>query len=328
MAHNLNIAANGEAALYLLKEKAWHGLGQVVEEAKSSEEVIQIAHLDWDVIKSPNYVKVGDEFVKTGSLSTMRADNNTILGNRLTDRYTIMQNAEAFKFMDSLVVNNHDITYETAGALGQGEVTFVTAKLPNYLRIGTSNDVIEKFLIMANSHDGSTPLSIFLSDVRIVCNNTLSAAMRSFSNRIILRHTHSISDRLEEGRKLLDMTLAYNEELQKVLNHLAEVKVTEQYAKDFINGLFLNKAEMEMLAKGELSTRKQTTLNEISESFITAPGQDLHQGSALHLYNGVTSYFQNVKTYQSDDRKMQGINLGGYESAVSQTAFNTLLQLA
>lgn len=329
MSANLNIASNGEAALYLLKEKAWHGLGQVVEEAKTSEEVIKLAHLDWQVAKTPNYIKVGDTYVPTGSISSIRTDNNAILGNRLTDRYTVMQNEEAFKFMDSLVICDRDIKYETAGALGKGEVTFVTAKLPGYLRIkGAKDDVIEKYLIMANSHDGTTPLSIFFSDVRVVCNNTLSAAMRSFSNKIILRHTSSISARLEEGRKLIDLELSYAKELEEVLNQLAKTKVDEVYSKQFVNGLFMTPDELKALAKGEpMSTRKTNLMDEVYAAINTAPGQQQHQGTALHLYNGVTSYFQNVKSYRSDSRKMAGINLGGEESLLTQKAFNTLLQL-
>ena len=56
MAHNLAFdEKSGEAALYLLKEKAWHGLGQVVKEAKTSKEVIKLAHLDWEVKKTPTW---------------------------------------------------------------------------------------------------------------------------------------------------------------------------------------------------------------------------------------------------------------------------------
>ena len=329
MSANLNIASNGEAALYLLKEKAWHGLGQVVEEAKTSEEVIKLAHLDWSVAKTPNFIKVGDIYVPTGSVSTIRTDNNAILGNRLTTRYEIMQNSEAFKFMDSLVICDKDIVYETAGALGKGEITFVTAKLPGYIRIkGAKDDVIEKYFIMANSHDGSTPLSVFFSDIRPVCNNTLSAARLNCTNKVILRHTSSLHDRLDEGMKVIGLELAYAKELEEALNHLAKVRVDEKYIKDFVNGLFLTKEEMKALAEGKLTTRRDNLMQEVYAAINSAPGQNMYEGTALHLYNGVTSYFQNVKQYRSDSRKMMGINLGGEESLLTQKAFNTLLQLA
>lgn len=328
MAHNLNIdEKTGEASLYLLKEKAWHGLGQVAEEAKSSEEVIKIAHLDWDVIKSPNFVQIGEDFMKCGSISTVRSDNGAVLGNRLTNDYTVVQNSEAFKFMDSLVVNASDIKYETAGALGKGEVVFVTAKLPGYLRIGKSDDVIDKYFILANSHDASSQLTLFFSLIKPVCNNTLSAAMRQCTNRVAVRHTASIQQQLELGRKLMEMSLTYSDALQGVLTRLAEVRVDEKYVKDFAYGLFLTPEEIIRLADDELGTRKLRTINEILESFELAPGQDEHKGTALNLFNGVTSYLQNVKTYRSQDRKFKGLNLGGEESLITQKAFNTLFQL-
>ena len=104
MAHNLAIdSKTGEAALYLLKKKAWHNLGQVVEEAKNSDEVLKIAHLDYQVEKVPNYIRNEyGEYNQTTSFSLVREDTGAILYSVAQSKYTVMQNIEAFKYMDSL----------------------------------------------------------------------------------------------------------------------------------------------------------------------------------------------------------------------------------
>lgn len=329
MAHNLAFdEKSGEAALYLLKEKAWHGLGQVVEEAKTSEEVIKLAHLDWEVKKTPNFTFINDQYVETGSISTYRSDNNSILGNRMTDRYEVMQNKQAFEYMDSLVMCDKDIQYQTAGALNDGKVTFVTAKLPKYLRIKGSDDIIEQYLLLTNTHDASAPLMVCFTPIIVVCNNTLNAAFRSNSNSVIIRHTQSLTNRLAEGRHILNLQMEYSDKLQEVLTHLTHVKVNDTLAKQIIQKTFLTSEELAKLSKGEdLSTRKANTMADILGAINNAPGQDLHRGTALHVYNGITSYFQNVKSYKSDSRKMQGVMINGQEMMESQKALNLLLAL-
>ena len=50
MAHNLEIK-DGKASFVAKGEKAWHGLGQVVDKAMTSEEAIKLANLDYEVGK-------------------------------------------------------------------------------------------------------------------------------------------------------------------------------------------------------------------------------------------------------------------------------------
>lgn len=84
--------------------------------------------------------------------ATLRTDTSDVLGVVGKD-YQIVQNNEAFSFFDSIVGGN-GILYETAGALGKGERIFITAKLPDYIRVG-KEDLIEKYLFLTTSHDGS-----------------------------------------------------------------------------------------------------------------------------------------------------------------------------
>lgn len=82
--------------------------------------------------------------------------------------YLIVQNAEAFEFFDAIVGNGNGIQYETAGALGNGERIFITAKLPDYIRVGNGDDVVEKYIFLTTSHDGSGSITAAFTPIRIV----------------------------------------------------------------------------------------------------------------------------------------------------------------
>ena len=131
MAHNLNFnKKTGTWSFASHLEKAWHGLGQVVEKAMTSEEAIKLANLDYQVEKAKVTFEANNQpNVIDGYYATYRTDNNQYLG-MVKSRYEIVQNTEAFGFFDS-IIDEGEAIFETAGVLGNGERIFVTAKLPD-----------------------------------------------------------------------------------------------------------------------------------------------------------------------------------------------------
>lgn len=178
MAHNINFnEQTGKHSFFSVKEKAWHGLGQIVEDYPTSKEALQFAGLDFDVCKRPNIHRLddGNEIISTSSFYTYRPDTGTVLGDRLGKDYEVVQNADAFSFFDA-IVEGDGIQYETAGALGKGEKIFITAKLPGYIKVGNA-DMIEKYLFLTTSHDGFGSIMAAFTPTRIVCNNSATRWM-------------------------------------------------------------------------------------------------------------------------------------------------------
>jgi hypothetical protein len=161
MAHNIN-EENGKHSFFSVNEKAWHGLGQIVEQYPTSAEAIQYAGLDYLVEKRPLFTNSLDNELAgidtgiaipkievPGFYATVRTDNNNVLGVVGKD-YEVVQNVNAFEFFDAIVDGGEGILYETAGALGKGERIFITAKLPGYIRVG-KQDLIEMLNISPNT---------------------------------------------------------------------------------------------------------------------------------------------------------------------------------
>ena len=230
MAHNLNFnERTGRYSFFSVQEKAWHGLGQIVTDYPTSAEAIKHAGLDYEVTKSPLYTKASNIINPTENLeignnevnvpnyfATIRTDNNTVLGVVGKD-YHIVQNREAFSFFDSIVGGTDGILYETAGALGNGERIFITAKLPDYIRVGNGDDVTEKYIFLTTSHDGSGSITAAFTPVRIVCQNTLNASLRNMSNVVRIRHTSGAKQRLENAHKVMGLANEFSNQLEDIL---------------------------------------------------------------------------------------------------------------
>ena len=340
MAHNINFnERTGRYSFFSVQQKAWHGLGQIVEQYPTSEEAIKYAGLDYEVVKSPLFTK-GSGIIETtngieiGSselevpnyFANIRTDNNAVLGVVGKD-YHIVQNREAFNFFDAIVGGGEGILYETAGALGNGERIFITAKLPDYIRVGNGDDVTEKYIFLTTSHDGSGSITAAFTPIRIVCQNTLNASLRSMTNVVRIKHTSGAKQRIENAHKIMGLANTLSNQLEGIFNEWAKVKVTDREVRKLIQlALCPNKETLDLIKKGAEDEISTVFKNVVEDAFAYAMISDTQQmdttkGTLFGAYNSVTGYYQNVRSYKNDEAKLQSIVLGGTAQLKSQKAF-------
>ena len=87
-------------SMFYVRETPWHGLGVNVEEAADSKNALVLAGLDWEVEKK-DVIVPGCSSI-TDYKATVRTADNTVLGI-VSDRYKIVQNEDAFSFVDNIV---------------------------------------------------------------------------------------------------------------------------------------------------------------------------------------------------------------------------------
>lgn len=330
MAHNLNLnKKTGKFAFASVKERAWHGLGQVLDHPMNSEEAIKEAQLDWKVIKEP--VKFGKKNqIFDGRFVTVRKDTGAAMGI-VGDQYEIVQNVDAFSFFDSIVGKGEAI-YETAGALYDGRKIFITAKLPGYISVAGKDDLIEKYLFLMTTHDGSGSIIAAFTPIRIVCNNTLNAALEGIKGTpgpvIKLRHTKTVKDRLEEAHKIMGITNKLTVEMESVFKMMAKKKIVEKQLLDLVIVSVGSKEYLNTWYKDnkEISTRFRNTVNEIMTYAKTNPTQLMEstEKTVFGAYNAITGYFQNVKNFNDPSDKLTNI-LDGSVQHKAQKAFELCL---
>lgn len=343
MAHDLNYnQKNNDFSFFSVKERAWHGLGKVVDKYPTSAEAIQFAGLDYSVEKRPLFTyDTGNHYGETdviipeirvpNNYATVRTDTEDVLGVVGRD-YEIVQNVDAFQFFDAIVGGGDGILYETAGALGKGERIFITAKLPGYIRVG-KEDLIEQYLFLTTTHNGFGSIMAAFTPVRIVCNNTLNAALGNHTNAIKIRHTSSANDRVRQAHTLMGISSDLSAELDGIFNQWAKVRINDLQVKKLIQiAMAPNREILQKLQNGvtdELSANYTNMVDKVYEYALGSPNQQLATtgGTVFGAYNAVTGYFQNVRKYKDEETKFKSI-IEGTAKLRGQTAFNLCREFA
>ncbi len=271
----------------------WHSNGTALNNVATGREVIEAAGLNFTVIKKPaNDVLSPDHPAKASDRwITVRTDTGDVLGT-VGDSYAPIQNKDAFTFFDSLIKANKAV-YDTAGLLGHGERVWILAKLPGHMNVHGA-DLVSKYLLLSNSHDGSSLLRVKLTPIRVVCNNTLSAALKG-TGEINIRHTGNAAEDMKQALALLRMSTLQFEQLDAVFNRMALTKITEKQLLEYLSAIVPDHGTDDDKKTKEF----QDTCLDLYES---GQGADLARGTLWGAVNCVTEYTDHKITLDSNAR--------------------------
>src|SRR6476646_208313 len=145
-------------------ETPWHGLGKKVPATVNASEMICAANLNWSVDKLPapgaRLLDPENEIYERYLIVRQPVgDEAEGMALALVGRgYEPLQNVDAFTFFEPFI-DNKWATFETAGALGNGERVWVLARLNGDMIIA-ADDVVERYLLLSNTHDGSGAVTV------------------------------------------------------------------------------------------------------------------------------------------------------------------------
>ena len=351
MAANIEVR-NGVASFAenAKKEIAWHGLGQRVFEPMFVADALKLSHADYNVALQPvvaltpeliDKMSNGEminpdellSLVIEGSKATMRTDYNETLG-LVSDKYGIVQNSDAFKFVDLFcsgmdAERDNTPVIETCGVLGKGERVFVTAKFPKSIVLDAKrDDLVDMYMTFTTSHDGTGAVRAMVTPIRVVCNNTLNLAMHNNIGRVSFRHTANVMNRMDLlnkenaqfAYKALNVYEVYQTELEQRLNHLKNIKVSEKELDNILAQVLLPEDSVKVFNEQgifaeDISTKSRNVFLNVKQSMESGIGQDiLESGTALWALNGLTTYYQNVANFKNEEAK--------FDSLTDGTAYN------
>lgn len=290
MAHNI-ASILGRDAIAFLGETPWHKLGTALTGNPSIEEVIRAASLDWNVATQKLFLADGREAPR---VAIVRDVDGAILGTA-SPKYTPIQNAEAFGVLET-AVKEHGLRIDVAGALGDGERVWMLAKLANDITIDAQGgaDEIAGYLLVDTSHDGTGAHNSRFTPVRVVCNNTLTAATRGSKPFFTIRHTRSAQDRLTVANDMIVNVMNVMKTTGETFAQLAEKRMTEGEIVAYIESV-LPTPKNAVEAPATLVEKREAILQLVSNG----RGADLAGMTAWGAYNAVTEFVDHVRELEA-----------------------------
>ena len=291
--------------MFYVGSPPWHQLGVQLQNPATAQEAIQATGLDYKVKLKPVKTIVNRKNrIVPNTFATVRTDTSEVLGV-VGSRYEPIQNKDAFSFFDALVGSDEAI-YQTAGVLGKGERIWILAKLPSYIRIG-KNDIVNKYLLLTNSHDGSAVVRAKLTPIRVVCSNTLSVALSGNEQEVRIKHTPNAVHRLREAHKLLGLSNHLYLQLDSIFNKMALKRITEKQLQQYVKTLIPSNPD------AQHQTRNENIREAILELYESGQGADMSRGTLWGAYNAATEYTDHVQSSRNPNKQLSSMWFGSGE---------------
>jgi len=311
----------------------WHGLGIQLPHAPTIEEAIVAAGLDWSVSKRQNMA--GEIIVP--SFTTFRDSDNSILGTVKED-YEVLQNIEAFRFFQRFL-DEKACTLETAGSLRAGTRVFILAKIKSDPLTIVKNDLVEKYILLSNSHDGSLAIRVGFTPIRVVCANTLRMSINSKASKLIkIKHTKNAKQTLATVGEIMNVANHEFEATAEQYRFLASKQVSGDDLKKLVKIVFKTAKEEEQQFQPQTEEDKAKAEAEENECkrivtrviplFEKGRGNDLPgvKGTYWAAYNAVNEY---LGYERGKDREVRLDNLWfGQGAVLNQKALKAAVTLA
>lgn len=279
------MAANIDSMLYV-GTTPWHGLGIKYETPPATpEEIVAGASLDWKVHSIPMMTELHESVQNYKAV--YREDTNEILGVINKVRPVHVQNTEMFNALRDLIGKSLDT--ETAASLGVGETVFGCFKIRDQYNV--LDDAVDHYFVVVNDHlkaDGK--VTVFNTPIRVVCQNTLSAALSSahYKLRIPISSETSINKTL--ANNLIYSVENASQNLRNKADELVNKKIDKQYVERLLDVMFPYKIVDGAITSDRSNEKVALLRSQFLESCMGADNLANYAGTQWQVFNAIADW--------------------------------------
>ena len=312
------IVSHSKPTVKYFGNRPWFEHGVKIEGALTSEDAIKAGGLDWSVEKEQIQLVKSGKVIKD-NFSIVRQDTGESLGI-VGNKYKPMQNKDAFRFFDA-VVGEKAAMYERTGISGEGSKVWILAKLPSAIEVA-GYDTVQPYIMLSNTHDGTSSVKISLVTVRQVCTNTLTFVTSDADRYVTMRHTGNIGEKVWETREAIGLINKWNDEFGLAANHLTKKRTTSADINNYLKELGFMPEEPSKVQEAKVAS--------IKELMDHGYGNDDPRvaGTYWSAYNGVSEYVDHYRIATKSSEDKFSANIFGSGHMLKKKAFDLALTMA
>jgi len=275
----------------------WHGLGVDLTEMPNldAETFLRYAGLNWTVYLESMQAECGLVVPEHFAVVRDGADVHGILGVVGKDYYPL-QNSDLFGLPNDLLEAGL-VSYECAGSLFNGKQVWALARMAdvNVVRKYTGRlDTVQQFLLWTARHDGQASTVGGTTRVRVVCANTMDAAMSAgLGDRVAIQHRSQGAKRLQEAHKFfaerIKAAAKFEDEAQALADKPMSVETFRGVASEWVDEIRKNR---KVKTKSGIAKREQV-VEDLVRYFGEGTGNTGE--TAWDGYNGGTEWLDHQR---------------------------------
>ena len=250
--------------------------------------IFEATGLDWVVEQKEVAVLEKDNnysFLRN-YVANYRSDNNQFLGMVHPKDYKVVQNCDAFDFIDELP----NFTFEKVGMFNGGKKVFVVGKSNEQIAIDGSDDLVNFYLTFLHGHDGKSGIRFILCPVRMFCMNQLNLMLQTANFKYNIAHTGDIQFKLAQIQKAIADSRSYVTGLTQTIDTMINTKATKS-----IEQLTLELIPVEDTDTTLITSRKEEARQTIITLYNDKPDLQNYKGTQFGIVSAVSDYISHAQ---------------------------------
>ena len=263
-------------------ERAWHGMGVVTDGTLPAREAFETAEALFTVEKRPLFYPFGlpdptgiggvVEYKPTGTYGVVRTDTQCLLGT-VSEQYEIVQNDSLLRMAEFI---REEADMDSVVVLADGAKIAFTATLRGASAEIVAGDTVKRRIVGYLGHDGKTGCGAKFTDIRVVCQNTLAAALSDSGKGSSITHKNGANQQFDALIQSIDIARQDFTDQCELMREFSRYDMSGQF-DDFIDTVY-------RIEEGDTFKKREKLWRAYNFGF----GSEFHAGTLWGAVNAVT----------------------------------------
>ena len=302
-------------------ERAWHGQGVVTPGTLPAREAFETADALFSVEKrelffpNSNALPTNDEslWLPSNSYGVVRTDTQALLGV-VTKQYEIVQNESLLRMAEFI---REEADMDCVIVLSDGAKVCFTATLRGAETDIVPGDTVKRRIVGYLGHDGKTGCGAKFTNIRVVCQNTLTAAMSGTGASSSITHKGTANANFDALINSIDVSRQ---------DFVTECDLMREFSRTAMSMSAFNEYvdEVYNVNEGDILRKRQ----KLEQAFRTGYGSEYASFSLWNGFNAITQLETSTRGQTAAKSRAQfARGTFGLGAQISKKAFSIAQEL-
>ncbi len=295
-------------------ERAWHGQGVVTDGTLPAREAFETADALFTVEKRGLMYPVdhdgdghNEDLHPSGIFGVVRTDTQALLGV-VSKQYEIVQNDSLLRMAEFI---REEVDMDCVIVLSSGAKVCFTATLRGAETDIVPGDTVKRRIVGYLGHDGKTGCGAKFTNIRVVCQNTLTAALGESGAHSSITHKNGANNNFDALIESIDVARQDFVTECELMREFSQFSITSSQFNEFVD-------EVYSIDEGQVFRKRDKLTAAMNRGY----GVEFNPGTLWSALNAITQVETSTKgTTAAKGRAQFARGTFGIGAQISKKAF-------